>query len=350
MKRIIIVLMALVLAETMGAQRFDAGLNSSASLTRLGDISASGSESISLAFVSPLGAKWNFRSGLTLTASGSYDGATGSLTPTYPWTLAGIDIPEFSLGYGAPQKDEGIDLLSITLGRFPFVDSTGNIFAYRLDGLNLRAVYSLVTLRAVIGYTGLLPSTAPLVSTAADLAYGNPDFAPPRAVAAFSLRSPRIMGHEAFAAFIAHEDLRAQSQLIPEYETVLDSLGSGPASSAYLTAGFSGSPISALSYSGFGAFEFGRSLSYIVDPTSATGYRYVFENIRAWAFGGQAQLLIGPGMSAGLRFLFGSGDSDAQSATDGNSSGDATEFVPITLATGLVESPDPANITQIESN
>ena len=348
MKRTIIIVSLLYCFSAIGAQEVNGSLASSASYTQLGDVSALGSQSASVFFTTPLGADWNFQSGLTLTASATYYGATGTVTPVLPWTLAGIDFPVFNLAYGATQKDEGIDHLSFTVGRFPYVDPSGNLFAYRLDGMNLQASYALMSLRFVFGYTGLLPSVAPFISTAADLTYGNPDFAPPRAVAVFSLRSVSIYGHDAFLAFTVHEDLRAQSQLIPEYETVQNTQSSGPASSAYLTAGFNGSPTAALSYSGYGIFEFGRSLSYIADPTStSTGYRYIYENIRAWAFGGQAQYAIGPALSANLRLLYGSGDPDATSA--GNGGGNSTQFVPITIATGLVVSPDPANITEIDA-
>lgn len=341
--------MVAVLAAAQ-AQSLDFSLSTSGLYTKLADVSGQLDQSAGLTFSSPLGKGWSFRSGLTLTVGGSYDGASGTTTPTLPWTLSGIDIPELNLSYSAPREKEGLDRLAFAIGRFYYVDPTGSLFAYRLDGFNFQAVYPILSLRVVLGYTGLLPSTAPLISTTADSTYGDPDFAPPRAVATFGLRSPRIRNHDAFFAFTVQEDLRNPNQLIQEYQTVQNLSSSGPASSAYLSAGFTGNPTSMLSYSAFGIFEFGRSLSYVTSATSTTGYIYEYAAVRAWSFGAQAQLALGPGMSGGLRALYGSGDPDAQTATSGNTSGNATEFVPITVPVGLVLSPDPANLTQIEAD
>ncbi|MDP3178950.1 MAG: hypothetical protein Q8M76_13670, partial [Spirochaetaceae bacterium] len=167
--------------------------------------------------------------------------------------MAAIDIPEFSLAYGSPIENEKIKQLSFALGRLPFSDSTGSLFGYRMDGFILSAAYPLLTVRTVLGYTGFLPASAPIIASAADSTYGNGDFAPPRALAAFSIRTPKIAGHDAYIAFTAQEDLREDTQLVPEYETVLDSQSGGPADTAYVSAGFAGSPIATLSYSGYGA-------------------------------------------------------------------------------------------------
>ena len=337
----------------LSGQSFDLNLATSSAYTQLATTSIQGSQSLALSLSTPLGSSWRLKGALSTAIVASYDGASKDLATALPWTLAGLDLPEFDLIYGSALADEGITRLSLTLGRFPYSDLTGSIYSYKLDGLNLSVLYPAMTLRFVLGYTGLLSSSLansmPIIETPADLAYGSGDFAPPRVLAAFSARSPRIFNHDLYAAFTLHEDLRSPGQLIPEYETVLDSLGSGPASSAYLSAGLRGSPTPALSYSVFGILELGRSLSYVEDPSSPTGYLYEYRNIRAYCLGTQFNYALAPSLAAGFRVLYGSGDADAGSATDGNTSGDATQFVPVVASSsGLAFSPDPANLTQIE--
>jgi hypothetical protein len=349
MKRAVLILLAvgLVGASALGAQSLDLALDSSLSLAQTPDLSVSGSQSVSVAGVLPLGKNLRFTS--KVGGSVSYSYAAGESSFGYPDSIGAIDIPEFSLAFGSPIENEGIKQLSFAVGRLPFSDSTGALFGYRIDGFILSAVYPLLTMRAVVGYTGFQSSSAPILANAADASYGNGDFAPPRAIAAFSIRTPKIAGHDAYIAFTSQEDLREESQLIPEYETVLDSLSGGPADTSYLSAGFAGSPISTLSYSGYGVCQFGRRLSYVEDDSSATGYRYLYAPVRAFSFGVQARMIFNPSFTGSFRAVFGSGDPDASSATDGNTEGDATQFTPITRgSSGLVFSPLPGNITQAE--
>ncbi|MDP3179341.1 MAG: hypothetical protein Q8M76_15640, partial [Spirochaetaceae bacterium] len=116
-----------------------------------------------------------------------------------------------------------------------------------------------------------------------------------------------------------------------------------------VSAGFAGSSIDTLSYSGYGAFQFGRRLSYVEDDASATGYRYLFAPVRAFSLGVQVRMVINPSLTGSFRAVFGSGDPDASSATDGNTEGDSTQFTPITRGSaGAVFSPLPGNVTFAE--
>lgn len=331
------------------AQSLDFSLGTSLSYTQLATPSASGAQSMAVIFATPIGTDWKFTAGLSATLSASYDGASGLVTPIWPWTLAGLDLPEFDLSFSAPIKDMGLDRFDFRAGRFAWGDPTGSVYSHKLDGLSFMASYPLVDLGFVLGYTGFLSPSSAIIATTADTTYSDGNFAPPRAIGSFELRSPRLFDQRVSASITLQEDMRDQSQLVPEYETFYDSASSGPANSAYLSLGIDGSALQALTYSAYGVFEFGRGLSYVADLSSSTGYRYLFENLRAWAFGGTASYAINPSMATSLRFLYGSGDPDATAATDGNTSGDATQFVPIIAQpSGLVFSPDPANVTQIE--
>lgn len=337
----------LLVASGLSAQSFDLGLDSSASYSQTAVTSASATQSLSLGLMLPLGR--NARIVGRTAASASYSNTAGSSSLSYPGSLGGIDIPELSISFAGPVQEQELDFLSFALGRLPYIDSTAYLFAYRIDGMILGATWPLGTLRTVLGYTGFMPSSAPIVPSTADSSFGSGDFAPPRAVSSFSFRTPRVLGHEVYLAFTSQADMREKSQLVPEYETVFDSQSGGSASSGYLSTGFSGSPLAGLTWSGFGIYQVGRRLSYIEDSSSATGYSYRYSPLRAWLFGAQARYSLNPLLSLSFRGLVASGDADSSNSSDGNTEGDATLFLPMTRgSTGLVFSPLPGNLTQLE--
>lgn len=348
------VIMAFLMGGSLVAQGLSLELASSAYVVDSGSLSGEVAEDAILGLTFPLGRLSKFS--INVDASVAYDfDSSWSGDLTYPSVsgespyLGNLAIQEFAYYFGGPVENEGLSRLVTTIGRFPYADPTGAIYSYRLDGLVIGASYPIVTLRAILGYTGFLPaSDGMILEGSSDSLYGNEGFAPPRAFAAFSLRPPRIAGHDFYLAFIAQEDLRNQTQLIPEYETIADYQMGGPMDSAYLAAGFSGA-VSRFSYSGFGIYEFGRKLSYLEDSSSDTSYRYLYAPLSAFAFGGVFRFPLSSRLSLATRFLFGSGDADAESDVDGNTAGDATFFSPITTASsGLAFSPEPGNVTMLE--
>ena len=337
-----------LLSASAFAQGLDLSLDTSLSASRLTSLSASASEAAVLSFTLPLGKSTRLIARAGATVSVDYDGDSSTTEISWPSSLGAIDAQELSLNFGAPLPDEGLDSFALSLGRIPYADPSGALFSYRLDGFSVRAVYPAVNIRAVFGFTGFLPEDAPIIESASDSAYGNDGFAPPRVVASFALRSPRIAGHEFYAIFLAQEDLRDESTLVPEYETVLDPFGGGPADGAYLAGGFSGPPAALIGYSAFGAWYFGRRLSYVEDASSETEYSYLYAPIRAFSFGGTLRVPLGSRITASARFQYGSGDEDASSAVDGNTAGDDTLFMPVTRSSsGLVFSPQAGNVSQI---
>ena len=351
MKRGLLAVFLLLGFGFLSAQGLGLSLDTSAYLSQTSQLAGEASESLGLSLVIPFGSAVKLTTRASASVSYAYDGETGEFSPDYPMALGDIDFSELSLSFNGPVENEKINRLSFSMGRLPYTDPTGVIYAYRVDGLILSASYPAATMRAILGYTGFLPSSATIIPSAADTAYPSPfadygDFAPPRALAAFSIRSPKIAGHDLYLAITAQEDLRDRTQLVPEFETIYDTVSSGSASSAYAALGLSGAPGPSLSYSGFGILGLGQRLSYVEYLDSPTGYRYEFAKSRAWCVGAQARLVLSPRLTMELRVLSGSGDSDAANATDGNTAGDSTQFVPITsLSTGLVFSPLPGNVT-----
>jgi len=332
-------------AQSAGAS-LDLSLDTSLSTSLLTDLSASASEGITLSLTVPFDKATRFVAKGGATVSAWYDGASETTEITVPTSIGELDAQELSLNFGSPLPDEGLDSFALSIGRIPYTDPTSALFAYRLDGFSVRAVYPAVNIRAVFGFTGLLPEAAPIIMSTADSTYGNNGFAPPRLVASFGIRSPRIVGHEFYGVFLAQEDLRDDTMLVKEYDTVLDSTSGGPADGAYLAAGFSGPPAGKLGYSAFGAWYFGRHLSYMGDAGS--GYSYQFVPIRAFSFGGNVRYPISSRLSMAVRFQYGSGDDDASSAIDGNTAGDDTMFMPVTRSSsGLVFSPQAGNVSLV---
>jgi hypothetical protein len=350
MKRIIsFTLIALLGCVLVVAQSIDIGLDTSISATQTATLSASASQNLSLSLGLPMGK----RSRLAIRGSGSVglsfiEGM--DLAITYPASVGEIDLQEFSWTFEAAMPDEGAQMLSVAIGRFPYTDPTGAIFSYRLDGLSIRAAYPALTIQAALGYTGLLPGSAPLIPTASDSAFPNDlllpgtVFAHPRAVAAFTMRTPRIWGHELHATFIAQEDLRDASQFVPEYSVEQSSL-SGPADRAYAAVGLTGNPPGLpISYAAAGAIQFGRTLSYLADETSDTEHRYVYAPVNALMLSAQAMLAITPTLSLNVRLQYGSGDADAPTGTGGNGQDDSTLFVAMTRSSsGMLFSPQAGN-------
>jgi len=347
----LIALLAAAALVGAGAQslnlNFDTAAYVAGGATASGSLSQGASLAAGLPFgkASKLGFKLDASLGLSFGGAGT-DFSYPRILGESPY-LDNMDLQELSYSYNGNPADEGLSGLSFTAGRFPYTDPTGALYSYRLDGILIGASYPLLTMRAIMGYSGLLPGSAPIIGGTSDASFGNEGFAAPRVLAGFSIRPKKILNHDIYLAFIAQEDLRHQSQLAQEYGTTLYSELGGPMDSAYLTGGFSGA-VSAISYSGFGVFQFGRRLSYM-DPNDTDEYAYSYSPVLAMSLGANLRYAFNPRLSLSGRFLLGSGDADATSALDGNSEGKATFFIPITSASsGLAFSPNPGNVSFLE--
>ncbi|MFH2112985.1 MAG: hypothetical protein ABIJ86_00595 [Spirochaetota bacterium] len=345
-----------IMTSASFGQSVDVSLDTSATASKVSEkMTITASQSGYLSTVLPVGSRTRMVLKAGATLSYSYSGETGEGTLSYPAEAGQFDLQEASWNFGSALPEEKLDLLTAALGRIPYVDPTGALYSYRLDGLSLRAAYGRLSVQAILGYTGFLPESATILNSTSDNNYGTegflPGFAPPRAVAAFTLRPPSIAGIELYASFVAQEDLRDDSQLVQEYETVKAFDSSGPADKAFIAFGFSGPPSSPIAYSAYTAMQLGRVLSYIEDPSSLTGYRYLYAPVKAFSLGGQLRLAISPRINLALRLQYGSGDPDADTGIEGNTEGDSTLFVPITQSsTGLVFSPQAGNVSLLSAS
>jgi hypothetical protein len=343
MKRILIASLLAALAAPFGAfsQSWDLSLESQLSATRVADLSLSATETANFSLLVPLGSSLKFSTKLMAKYAADYTWQEG-LDNSNPLSLQDVLPQEFQLQYGAPFADEGIDQLTLQLGRFPYADPSGAVFSNKLDGLHLNIAYPALSLWALFGYTGYLPqSDDSFVMGAADYVNGTDGYGPPRAIASFGVKTKKIAGIEFYTGLIAQEDLRNDDDFIEEYSTDYDPAGSGAQDSAYLTAGASGAVGGRGLYSAYGVYEFGRALSYLDG-----GYNY--KPVKAWSAGASFRYAFPPKLTATARILYGSGDSDAD-ASGFNTKGDATFFSPITKSSpGLVFAPQAGNLAMAE--
>jgi hypothetical protein len=238
MKRILIASLLAALAAPFGAfsQSWDLSLESQLSATRVADLSLSATETANFSLLVPLGSSLKFSTKLMAKYAADYTWQEG-LDNSNPLSLQDVLPQEFQLQYGAPFADEGIDQLTLQLGRFPYADPSGAVFSNKLDGLHLNIAYPALSLWALFGYTGYLPqSDDSFVMGAADYVNGTDGYGPPRAIASFGVKTKKIAGIEFYTVLIAQEDLRNDDDFIEEYSTDYDPAKRRPGL-RYLTAG-----------------------------------------------------------------------------------------------------------------
>ncbi|OHD76781.1 MAG: hypothetical protein A3J97_16725 [Spirochaetes bacterium RIFOXYC1_FULL_54_7] len=356
MRRILFLfLLCSMMINAAFGQSVDVSLDSSVSASKVSEkMSISATQVGTLSAVLPTSSRTKviLKGGATL--SYTYSGETGEGTVSYPSEANEFDLQEASWNFGSTLQEEKLDMLTVALGRIPYTDPTGSLYSYRLDGLSLSATYGRLTIQSILGYTGFLPESDTILNSTSDSNYGTegflPGFAPPRAVAAFTLKPPSIARHELYASFIAQEDLRDDADLVQEYETVKAFDKSGPADKAYVAIGFAGPQSSPIAYSAYTTVQLGRVLSYVEDQSSLTGFRYLYAPVKAFSLGGQLRMAINPRINLALRLQYGSGDPDADTGTEGNADGDSTLFIPITQSsTGLVFSPQAGNVSLLSA-
>lgn len=300
------------------------------------------SDKLGLWFTTGLGKNLQFN----VQASGDYQNQT-----TYGGASIGpyADLDRLTLAGRFSQVPGGPSLFAFTLGRYLLADPTGDIFDQTLDGAQLVFGYPRLTLSASVGYTGLTikPSSTIVMSKADSTALGESSqyFGSPRAVGELVLTAPTLFQRQDLTvAALVQQDLRPlfpNSLVTPGTPTYSPNSG-GALDTQYFTAGLSGPIASGFYWNGFLTLETGRMLSYITADS-----QYEYKPILAFlATGGvryyRPELL---NLAVGLDASFASGDADFSTFYEGNTSGDATAFIPITQSTiATVFSPELENI------
>jgi hypothetical protein len=226
----------------------------------------------------------------------------------------------------------------VTAGRFTFSDFTGHILNHTLDGARLTMQLPAASFTAGIGYSGLVLKPSSLIvmsaSDSADLYSSLAYFAPPRLVEEFEFRAPLGELRQDFVlSVLLQQDLRRDDTVISSGEQQLQVPGKsgGKLSTVYAGAGLSGPLLPSLYYDSFFYMNTGQTLSYLADAASATGFSYQYAEIVAFLGGIGLRYYAESFLSSlvQVRVIFSSGDADATTYFEGNTSGVSSVFVPI---------------------
>ncbi len=247
--------------------------------------------------------------------------------------------------------------LSTTVGRFTFTDFTGLVLNHTLDGLMLEQDFSIGKVTEAVGYSGLILKPVSLIlmssTDSADQTNGSVYLAAPRLIEKLEVLFTVPLNIN--LAVIAQQDLRPSSQLIQpgeQYQTV-SGLEGGSLSTEYLGLGVSGSIVSSLYFNGFAYGSMGSTLSYLPDSSSVTGFSYQYAPIYALLGGVGLKYYIEQTLFSRieLQAIYSSGNANATSYLEGNTSSYSTMFIPISQEViGVAFMPQLGNLIMLNLN
>ncbi|MCF6335421.1 MAG: hypothetical protein L3J12_06745, partial [Spirochaetales bacterium] len=257
------------------------------------------------------------------------------------------DNPMFFNLDSAMVVNKGSSILNYSFGRIHASDFSGYILNHTIDGVSVGINLPFASITTKVGYTGFVFDSASNIGmTTADqtgISYAGitQDFGSPRIVAGAEALFPDLFMNQDFKIGVWSQfDMRPDSDVQKAGDTVT-SITSGKMDTQYFGMAYSFPILQNLFYDGFAWIGTGQTLS-------ATGSTYTDELILS--FLGSAGLKYYPGDSNfskfSFRFLYTTGDADySDSFTEGNTSGDAGNFTPITKKSpAMVFSPTLGNI------
>jgi len=266
--------------------------------------------------------------GWELNGQGSY-----TYTPLVPLLF---DLDELSLSGVFPASVAGASSIGMTFGRTNYSDPTGFILNHTLDGLKFTTSWPASAFSLAVGTTALVqkPTNGIVLSTldVLDLADDDKRFAPPRLIATVDFRTLEFLGGQQLTlGAVIQEDLRPTDQLTAVGVTTAAPDAGGRLDTQHLVLGISGSLGPGFFYRTYYSFGSGRSLAFLADANSVTGYSYQYAMILSHMAGAELSYYMPSVLNSRIRFsgLFSSGDADADSYLDGNTEGRSTAFVPL---------------------
>jgi hypothetical protein len=267
----------------------------------------------------------------SLDTQGSY-----TFTPSVPVLL---DLDRLVLGGLFPAEAGGARSFGIQIGRLKFSDATGYVLNHTLDGLKLDIGWASSSFSAGIGTPALIQKpTSSIVMSRLDvlsLSDGAVKFAPPRLIATVQFTARGLVaGQDLTLGAVAQEDLRSEAQLTPEFQTAFDPTGGGVMDTQYLSLGLSGGIIQGLFHRTYYTINTGRTLTYVEDVDSVTGFSYRYTPILGHLAGMELSYYLPQVLNSRIRLggQFSSGDQDSIDYYDGNTAGKSSAFVPISAS------------------
>ncbi len=225
----------------------------------------------------------------------------------------------------------------VNMGRFPIADFTGKVLVHTVDGASLGLSRGKLSVGSTVGYTGLLPVNATtFLMTDSDsdaLAKDRevlPDRAPERLLETVQFTASEFFLRQTFTLMgIFHQDIRPSRKLAED---------GGRANTRYIGAGLSGPLGGDFFWKGWGYLNSGKLSG---------------DRVLAYMAGGGVDWYLAQFLSSKLAVqgLFASGDGDYTQFHEGNSSGAAKAFVPVTAgAPAQVFMPQYSNLFYIKGS
>ncbi len=327
MKRLLFVVGAfLVLPFVLPAQDASMALDSYFSASKEAVQDFTFYERATPSFILPLGSKAQF------TGNGYIEGAASSGGITPPFTY-GLKELRFDLALKEPVP--GMSAFVFDVGRLFFSDPSGLVLASPADGLSFTFKYPGFAASIRSAYTGLLflkDTDAPISMSLADaarLSAGTDLFGSPRFLVQADLDIPALFDQRFTFSFLSQNDLNPSDQLLTDSSVGFTPNMGGRLNTQYFELKAEGN-ISTVSYWAFFAYGSGTTLSWFSD-------HYAYAPIASFLTGAQANIPMAAipleGATLGFQLLVASGDKNATSAVEGNTSSVFTRFTPISPLT-----------------
>jgi hypothetical protein len=264
-----------------------------------------------------------------------------------------VDLDHLILDYHVPFYGDYASLFSIKAGRFIVSDFSGFVLNHKLDGMQIAYSNAVTDISFFAGYAGLLLkpySTIQLTKEdISDTSDSDVFFAPPRFIGMLQIAFPELFPkHTLTTSFLAQIDLRTEG-LEDEGVATYDAATGGYLHTMYTGLGFSGAIGSTFFYDIFGYVNTGGTLSFIGDVATIGLYQY--KPILSFFTGGAMRFYFEDFLQSRLTIsaLIASGDEDYIDYYEGNTDGEAHQFIPIAhLPVALVFTPDLSNIVLCE--
>ncbi|MCX7787900.1 MAG: hypothetical protein N2442_09410 [Spirochaetes bacterium] len=294
----------------------------------------------------PLGESWVFNASVMGTFSTDTD---------KPLLFA--DVETLSLKGTFPHLENGANLFVLELGRFFHKEFSGFVFAHRMDGVRMEFGYPSSTLQIALGYTGLLNKyyTSLVMSKLDALDDLDKDIllAPRRLIGNISWSIPELFARQNLNfSILVNEDLRHLFEtVIKEGKETFDPSSGGLVDTQYFGVGLDGPLSKGLFYSAFFYLGTGRMLTFVPDSQSNTGEAYLYKQILSGLGGLSVRYYLEEFFQsvASLQILYATGDSDSISYIEGNKSGTAKMFLPISgNSLGTAFQPKVSNLVAAE--
>jgi hypothetical protein len=277
-------------------------------------------------FVLPLGSKTE------LAGNGYIEGAasSGDLTPPFTYGLKELRL-ETALKDPVP----GMNAFVFDVGRMPFSDPSGYILSSPADGVSFAFKYPGFDVAFRSAYTGFLflkDTDAPISMSLADATRISEDkdlFGSPRFLVQADLGFPELFGQKFVFSFLSQNDLNPSDLLLSDGSTTPNASMGGRLDTQYFELKADGT-ISVVSYGAFFAYGSGRTLSWLSD-------HYGYASIASFLTGAQASFPVAAipldGATIGCQVVVASGDKNATSSVEGNTSSVFNRFTPISPVT-----------------